>query len=90
MTRDLLAAPAATSEPEPGLIEGEALARDVSLLAAGRAFGRLDPPPPPWYRRRLVQGGALGTVLLTAMAFAIREGAKPGTVDYDVTILPPE
>lgn len=84
MVREVAAlSPSDSREP---LVDGNALARDVSRLAAGSIKGTLAPPPPEWYRRRGVIAGAAGGVFLTLLITVIAVSAQPGKVNVDMTV----
>lgn len=70
----------------PVTVDAAALAGDVGMLAAGRADLVLKPPPTIWYRRKTAWAAAAGVIALGAFAFVAREAAKPGKVDYNVTL----
>lgn len=85
MTHAALAA--APADPAtPVTVDAEALAGDIGMLAAGRADLVLSAPPPVWYRRKTVWAATAGVIGLSAFAFVAREAAKPGKVDYNVTL----
>lgn len=84
-TTKLALAAAAIATPET--FDAAGLARDQGLAAAGRASGPLEAPPPIWYRRWQTYAVAAGVVVVTGLGFIARENAKPGEVDYKVTVV---